>query len=195
MLATASELATLGHASLVLYRAVGIQPDLPTDLLRVTNLSLEEVLLRNAREDLTRLAAAVPGLVVDQIVATFATPWDGICRAGREHDADLIIIGSHGYGALDRLLGTTAGKVVHHADRNVLVVRAVRCARVRCAGSSVAPPHSNKPRGRAASARAMRWRAPAKHGIMRTSCAPNRTRAETAPLHRQVPDFPWHANR
>jgi nucleotide-binding universal stress UspA family protein len=37
---------------------------------------------------------------------------------------DLIVIGSHGYDALDRLLGTTAAKVVNHADRSVLVVRA-----------------------------------------------------------------------
>ena len=36
---------------------------------------------------------------------------------------DLIVIGSHGYGAIDRVLGTTAAKVVNHADRTVLVVR------------------------------------------------------------------------
>jgi nucleotide-binding universal stress UspA family protein len=52
-----------------------------------------------------------------------ATPWDGICRAAIELDADLIVLGSHGYGALDRVLGTTAAKVVNHADRSVLVVR------------------------------------------------------------------------
>jgi len=33
------------------------------------------------------------------------------------------VIGSHGYGGLDRLLGTTAARVVNHADRNVLIVR------------------------------------------------------------------------
>jgi universal stress protein F len=60
---------------------------------------------------------------LEKLVAAFATPWDGICRAGREEAADLIAIGSHGYGGLDRLLGTTAAKVVNHADRNVLVVR------------------------------------------------------------------------
>ena len=48
---------------------------------------------------------------------------DAICSAAREHDVDLIVIGSHGYGILDRLLGTTAAKVVNHADRSVLVVR------------------------------------------------------------------------
>ena len=36
--------------------------------------------------------------------------------------ADLIVLGSHGYHGLDRLLGTTAGKVVNLARRNVLVV-------------------------------------------------------------------------
>ena len=53
----------------------------------------------------------------------FATAWDGICHAARELDVDLIVIGSHGYGAIDRVIGTTAAKVVNHADRNVLVVR------------------------------------------------------------------------
>ncbi|HVU00723.1 MAG TPA: universal stress protein [Polyangiaceae bacterium] len=32
-------------------------------------------------------------------------------------------MGSHGYGTLDRVLGTTAAKVVNHAARSVLVVR------------------------------------------------------------------------
>ena len=35
----------------------------------------------------------------------------------------LIVIGSHGYGGIDHLLGTTAARVVNHADRPVLVVR------------------------------------------------------------------------
>jgi nucleotide-binding universal stress UspA family protein len=35
----------------------------------------------------------------------------------------LIVIGSHGFSGIDRLLGTTAGRVVNHADRSVIVVR------------------------------------------------------------------------
>jgi nucleotide-binding universal stress UspA family protein len=38
-------------------------------------------------------------------------------------DAALVIIGSHGYGGLDRVIGTTAARVVNHADRTVVVVR------------------------------------------------------------------------
>ena len=47
---------------------------------------------------------------------------DGSSRAPARA-ADLIVIGAHGYGRLDRLLGTTASKVVNHADRDILVVR------------------------------------------------------------------------
>jgi nucleotide-binding universal stress UspA family protein len=52
-----------------------------------------------------------------------SAPEDTIVRLGRELDADLIVLGSHGFSGLDHLLGTTAAKVVNHADRNVLVVR------------------------------------------------------------------------
>lgn len=124
VLAAADRLAQLTGASMVVFRAVMVPPDMPRSLLAVTDLSLEEVLRRNARGDLERLTREIPPARLEKIVAELATPWDGICRAAREHQADLIAIGSHGYGGLDRLLGTTAGKVVNHADRNVLVVRA-----------------------------------------------------------------------
>ena len=35
----------------------------------------------------------------------------------------MIVLCSHGYGGIDRLIGTTASKVVNLADRSVLVVR------------------------------------------------------------------------
>jgi universal stress protein F len=123
VLAAAAKLAETADATL-LFRAVGIPPDLPHEVLELTDKRLEDVLLANAKADLVRTAKELPAARIEKIVATFATPWDGICRAAREHAVDLIVIGSHGYGALDRLLGTTAAKVVNHADRNVLVVRA-----------------------------------------------------------------------
>jgi hypothetical protein len=39
-----------------------------------------------------------------------------------EHDADIIVIGSHGISALGGLLGSVAAGVVHHAHRPVLVL-------------------------------------------------------------------------
>lgn len=124
VLAAADRLAALTGATLVVFRAVMVPPDMPRTALAVTDLSLEELLTRNARGDLELLTRELPPGRVEKIVTELATPWDGICRAAREQGADLIVIGSHGYGGLDRLLGTTASKVVNHADRNVLVVRA-----------------------------------------------------------------------
>lgn len=123
VLEAAIRLAELGGATLVLYRAISVAPDLPRAVLLDANVQLEDVLVANAYRDLERLAERVPPGLLEQIVTAFATPWDGICRAARERDVDLIAIGSHGYGGLDRVLGTVASRVVNHADRNVLVVR------------------------------------------------------------------------
>ncbi|HEY6174579.1 MAG TPA: universal stress protein [Kofleriaceae bacterium] len=123
VLDAAARLAELAGGKLVLYRAITVSPDLPRAVLVETNRRLEDILVANAREDLAHSAAHLRPEFVEKTVTAFAIPWDGICRAARECDADLIVIGSHGYSGIDRILGTTAGKVVNHADRNVLVVR------------------------------------------------------------------------
>jgi nucleotide-binding universal stress UspA family protein len=48
--------------------------------------------------------------------------WRAILEAGDRLSADLIVIGSHGYGGWDRVLGTTAANVVNRSERSVLVV-------------------------------------------------------------------------
>jgi nucleotide-binding universal stress UspA family protein len=48
-----------------------------------------------------------------------------IVEAAREWGADLIVVGSHGYGFWSRaLLGSVSSSVVHHAPCSVLIVRA-----------------------------------------------------------------------
>lgn len=123
VLAAAQRLAALTSATLVLYRAINIPPILPIDLLAVTDLSIEDILQGHAHETLGQLASTLPAGMLEAIITDFSIPWDGIVRAGRNRDADLIVIGSHGFRRLDHILGTTAAKVVNHADRNVLVVR------------------------------------------------------------------------
>jgi nucleotide-binding universal stress UspA family protein len=123
VLEAAARLAELAGGKLVLYRAITVSPDLPRQVLVETDRRLEDVLLANARDELAGAAAHLRPNLVEKLVTAFAIPWDGICRAARECEADLIVIGSHGYGGIDRVLGTTASKVVNHADRNVLVVR------------------------------------------------------------------------
>lgn len=123
VLAAASQLAAATGVKLVVYRAIGIPPDMPREILDMSDARLEDILTRNARGDLDRLVQQVPVGQVEKILTSFATAWDGICRTASDEQADLIVIGSHGYHGLDRLLGTTASKVVNHADRSVLVVR------------------------------------------------------------------------
>ena len=123
VLGAALRLADLADTKLVIYRAIGLPPDMPHELFRMTDLRMEDYLLSHAHRDLDRLVRDVPKERIEKVTTSFATAWDGICTAAKENDVDLVVIGSHGYGGLDRLLGTTAGKVVNHADRNVLVVR------------------------------------------------------------------------
>lgn len=123
VLEAATRLAELTGAKLVLYRAITVSPDLPRGALIETERRLEDFLIANAKTDLQQIAERVDRDRIEQIVVVFATPWDGICRAAHDRDVDLIVIGSHGYGGIDRVIGTVAAKVVNHADRNVLVVR------------------------------------------------------------------------
>ncbi|MBC7976508.1 MAG: universal stress protein [Myxococcales bacterium] len=123
VLAAAQRLASLASATLVLYRAISLPPILPIELLAATDRGLEDILRSNAHEAIGRLASGLPAGMIETIITDFSIAWDGIVRAGRARDADLIVIGSHGFGGIDHILGTTAAKVVNHADRNVLVVR------------------------------------------------------------------------
>lgn len=124
VLATALQLAQLAGARLVLYRAITVNPDLPRDAFAASDVPLEDRLVEAARGEVLRIAERVPRDLIEDVATGFASPWDGICRTARARNVDLIVIGAHGYGGIDRVLGTTAAKVVNHADRSVLVVRA-----------------------------------------------------------------------
>jgi universal stress protein F len=122
VLAAAARLAALGDAKLVLFRAIAL-PELPQEVLAMPSTRIEDILRSAAHAELDKLASAVAPTLIERITTELATPWDGITREAKKVDADLVVIGSHGYGGLDRLLGTTAAKVVNHCDRNVLIVR------------------------------------------------------------------------
>ena len=54
----------------------------------------------------------------------FGSPESRIVETAEEINADLIIVGSHGYSRWERLLlGSVSDSVVHHAPCSVLVVR------------------------------------------------------------------------
>jgi nucleotide-binding universal stress UspA family protein len=123
VLDTAVNLARKTGGRVVLFRAVGIPLGLPPEAYAMSPDSLEDMLEREAKQYLEQLAAQAPEGVVESVIVHAGTPWRSICATAHELQADLIVIGSHGYQGLDRLIGTTASKVVNHAECSVLVVR------------------------------------------------------------------------
>ena len=66
------------------------------------------------------------GVNVDTSVVEAHTAWRGIVEAGESLQADLIVMGSHGRNALEKLvLGSVAQAVLSHTKLPVLVVRDV----------------------------------------------------------------------
>jgi nucleotide-binding universal stress UspA family protein len=124
VLASAVELARRTGARLTLFRSVGLPAELAhDDVFGVSPNSLVDKLVETAKEGLARFAADVPAGMLEGLEVRVGTPWSAICAEAVARNVDLIVIGSHGYSGLDRVLGTTAGKVANHADRSVLVVR------------------------------------------------------------------------
>lgn len=121
---TALALAQRFGAQLILCNAVGIPFDFPADALGLSPTSLPGIMEEAARRDLEARARALPPDVPHKVDVQIGTPWQVICNLAKEEDVDLIVIGSHGYSGLDRVIGTTAARVVNHADRPVMVVRA-----------------------------------------------------------------------
>jgi len=121
VLAAAIDLAVARHAQLTLFRSVGLPPD-----ARHAETNGEELiayLVKTATDELAKAAATVPPTILGAAEVKVGSPWDAICAEARSLRADVIVIGSHGYRGLDRILGTTAAKVVNHATCSVLVVR------------------------------------------------------------------------
>ena len=126
VLAAAENLARRSGARLMLFRAVGIPREIPVEAYTLSPDALVTHLQERARHEISALAATLPSDLLIGVTVSVGTAWQAICAAAETHDADLIVIGSHGYSGLDHLLGTTAAKVVNHASRSVLVVRAAR---------------------------------------------------------------------
>jgi len=57
------------------------------------------------------------------VVVEASPTWKGICHMADEHDASLIVLGSHRRsGIIGHLLGSVSAAVVNHSPRAVLVV-------------------------------------------------------------------------
>ncbi len=123
VLAMAVKMARAQGAKITLFRSVGLPPDVPQDFWKTTEEPLPELLRHQAQAYLDQCSASVPPELLSGAKVVIGVPWQAVCDTAEQIHADLVVIGSHGYAGLDRLLGTTAAKVVNHAPCSVVVVR------------------------------------------------------------------------
>jgi nucleotide-binding universal stress UspA family protein len=123
VLAAAVKLATQLGGKLVLFHAVNLPMALPPEALAVAPDQVGVLLAKEAERHLQSLAGRVPAGVIERIQVELGVPWRAVCELAKKDGADLVVVGSHGYGGIDRLIGTTAAKIVNHAHCSVLVER------------------------------------------------------------------------
>lgn len=123
VLDTAVDLAKRTGATLVLLRSVGLPAEIDQEFYVHAAMSMTDLLVAKAKKELDALSAGLPAGMVEGYDVHIGTPWDTICREAKVRLCDLVILGSHGYSGMDRILGTTAAKVVNHCEVSVLVAR------------------------------------------------------------------------
>jgi nucleotide-binding universal stress UspA family protein len=121
VLAAARDLATLSHGEVwVLHlREREVLPR--AGLIASESTDEAQAAVDTAVNELAKAGITAHGTVRNTIFGHAARE---IIEDAKEHDADVIVMGSRGRGDLTGLLlGSTAHKVIHLADRPVLVVR------------------------------------------------------------------------
>ena len=73
--------------------------------------------VKAAKDELTKAGGTATTLVAE------GRPVEALLDAAKENDAEMIVVGSHGEGAMSAaFLGSTALKLLHHSEIPVLVV-------------------------------------------------------------------------
>jgi nucleotide-binding universal stress UspA family protein len=122
VLAAGADLAGALKADLYLVRALTA----PAELSAAGGFSpvgpLAARLSAEATKDLFDLANRTHTAIVTEIIVKFGPAARTIVETAERLDANVIVLGSHGYRGWDSVLGTTAVSVANLAMRDVLIV-------------------------------------------------------------------------
>jgi nucleotide-binding universal stress UspA family protein len=114
------------HAELLLLHVVEIVPvGYASDLFPAPMAAVFQEVSTYARAELAQLGALARerGVTSRELVSQ-GKPSAEIVKAAREHDVDVIVLGTHGKGMLDKaLFGSTTERVVRRAPCPVLTCR------------------------------------------------------------------------
>ncbi len=105
--------------------AFGVAIDYYREAEKTANETAADAVKKASADLESSLGVSEVSIVSEVIRGKF--PKHAIVDEAGEWGADLIVVGSHGYGFWDRmLLGSVSSAVVHHAPCSVLVVRTAR---------------------------------------------------------------------
>ena len=86
------------------------------------NVAIHEIL--HTFSEKVKAGSDDQSFVTDEIIVERGNPVQQILTVADERNCDLIVMGSHGHGALEEaLIGSTAKKVIRRSKKPVLVVR------------------------------------------------------------------------
>ena len=121
VLKAAAELGGKSGAELVLLNVTSPVPNLVAAQLPSNYLETAQESASKIMEELASSAGLKSGSY--EIQTAQGVAYDEIISAAKSGGADLIVVASHQPGVSDYLLGSTAAKIVRHANTSVLVVR------------------------------------------------------------------------
>lgn len=116
-------LAKSRGGTLHLARAMMIPVSIPTAVWTLQGEDFSQFLVEHGNKEIEQTLQRVPAELRGGSITRLGQPADVLVELAEELDVDLVVIGSHGYGGIDRVLGTTAAKVVNRAPCSVMVVR------------------------------------------------------------------------
>ena len=124
---TAVELAKTKGAELLIAHVLPVMPLMPDTYIAATAYGEMLAAQRaSGQKQLDRLVAdaKAAGVRASGTLLDFAVPADAIAGLAKSRRSDLIVIGTHGRGGLDRaLLGSVADRVIRLAPCPVVTVR------------------------------------------------------------------------
>lgn len=123
VLAAAVALADRFGGKLHLVRAMQIPASIPAVAWSLQGDDFQKFLVEHGQKELDRVAAGLADGLVEGRTCELSQPADLLVKLAEENSADAVVIGSHGYDRIDRILGTTAGKVANRAPCTVVVIK------------------------------------------------------------------------
>lgn len=109
-------------AELLVLRVVFPPPEYPPAAAFAAHDELETEMTNRARRELLAYIRESSVARTSVLVASHGTARDIILSTARDHQVDLIVIGSHGYRGLEHVFGAMAGTIADSARCNVLIV-------------------------------------------------------------------------